>query len=205
MTVELPNSTARTDLASLTETRIMQGLAGLLTRGEDVTFRTLAESAGVPERTLYRYYASKEALLSAFWLWLNNRLGMPAPARSPDELVSNIAKIFAAFAAGEPLVRAMLHDPHGRATRLAQRDVRRQRLREALQPVLEPLDAVTRKRLLVATHALISASGWETMQDYGRVTSAEAADAAQWAVTALIAQASTSRRPTKSTVKRRKK
>ena len=186
MTVELPNPTPRENLASLTEARIMQGLAGLLTRGEDVTFRTLAEAAGVPERTLYRYYASKEALLSAFWLWLNDRLGMPAPARSPDELVANIATIFAAFAAGEPLVRAMLHDPHGRATRLAQRDVRRQRLREALQDVLTPLDAVTRKRLLVSIHALISASGWETMQDYGRVTSGEAADAAQWAVKALI-------------------
>lgn len=192
MTVELPN-TARTDLASLTQGRIMHGLAGLLTSGTEVTFRNLAAAAGVPERTLYRHYPSKDALLAAFWIWLNDRLGMPPPPRSSKELIDGIAAIFGAFAAGEPLIRAMLHDPHGRATRLAHAEARRKRLQTALAPV--PIDATLRKRLLTALPALISAAGWETMQDYAGVTSKEAADAAQWAVAALIAAA---QRPEKS-------
>lgn len=190
MTVELPNMAPRADLAQLTQDRVMQGLAALLTAGgSDVTFRALAQASNVPERTLYRYYPSKDALLAAFWTWLNDRLGMPPPPRSPEELVENIGGIFAAFAAGEPLIRAMLHDPHGRATRLAHAEARRARLRNALQPVLAPLDAAARRRLLAAIHVLISAAGWETMKDYGRVTSEEATEAAQWAVTTLIAEA----------------
>jgi AcrR family transcriptional regulator len=189
MTVELPNATVRADVASLTQGRIMHGLAGLLTAGTEVTFRSLAEASGVPERTLYRYYPSKDALLAAFWIWLNDRLGMPAPPRSPAELITSIATIFSAFASGEPLIRAMLHDPHGRATRLAHAEARRQRLYTALAPVLAPLETSARKRLIASIQALISAAGWETMRDYAGLTSEEAADAAQWAVATLIAAA----------------
>lgn len=201
MTVELPNATARADLASLTQGRIMQGLAGLMTAGAEVTFRSLAEASGVPERTLYRYYPSKDALLAAFWIWLNDRLGMPPPPRSPDELLANIAAIFSAFASGEALIRAMLHDPHGRATRLAHAEARRQRLHTALAEILAPLDASARKRLTASVQVLISAAGWETMRDYAGASPEEAADAAQWAVAALIAAA---RRAPKSPAGKRK-
>jgi AcrR family transcriptional regulator len=189
MTVELPNATARADLASLTQGRIMQGLAQMLTAGTEITFRSLAQASGVPERTLYRYYPNKEALLAAFWIWLNDRLGMPPAPRTPHELVDGIATIFAAFASSEPLIRAMLHDPHGRATRLAHAEARRRRLQAALAPVLAPLDTAARRRLLASIQVLISAAGWETMRDYSELGPAEAADAAQWAVAALIAAA----------------
>lgn len=190
MTAELPSANIRADLAALTEERVMQALAGLLTAGADeVTFRALASASRVPERTLYRYYPNRDQLFAAFWIWLNDRLGMPPPPSSPDELVAGIARIFAAFSADAPLIRAMLHDRQGRATRLAHGEVRRKRLRTALEPVLEPLGAAERKRLMAAIQALISAAGWETMQDYGQLTSQEAAETAQWAVAALIAAA----------------
>lgn len=205
MAVKLPYADLRTDLAVLTQSRIMQGLAGLLTAGEDVTFRALAQASGVPERTLYRHYSSRDALLAAFWIWLNDRLGMPPPPRSPQELIENIATIFAAFAADEALIRAMLHDRHSRATRLAHAEARRQRLRDALGPVLAPLDGPARKRLLASVQVLISAAGWETMKDYGRVTSQEAADAVQWAVAALIAAARRSPKPAMSSRRKSKK
>ncbi len=190
MTVELPKADMRADLAALTEERVMQALASLLTAGAgEVTFRALANASRVPERTLYRYYPNRDQLFGAFWTWLNDRLGMPPPPSSPDELIAGITRIFAAFSADAPLIRAMLHDPQGRATRLAHSEARRKRLRTALEPVLEPLAAAERKRLVAAIQALISAAGWETMQDYCQLTSQEAAETAQWAVAALIAAA----------------
>jgi AcrR family transcriptional regulator len=210
MTVELPNATALADLASLTQGRIMHGLAQMLTAGTEMTFRNLAQVSGVAERTLYRYYPNKEALLASFWIWLNDRLGMPPAPRTPQELVDGITTIFAAFASSEPLIRAMLHDPHGRATRLAHAGARRHCLRTALEPVLAPLDAAARRRLLASVQVLISAAGWETMRDYSGLRSEEAADAAQWAVAALIAAArpaprSLSVRRARSPVRKRKK
>jgi AcrR family transcriptional regulator len=189
MTVTPPYTSARADLAALTQERIMRGLADLLTSGRDVPFRALAAASGVPERTAYRHYASKEALFSAFWRWLNERLGMPATPKSPQELIDQVPALFAAFESGEPLVRAMLHDPHGRATRLATTAARRTRLNTALEEVLEVIAPSDRTRLLASVQVLISAAGWETMKDYRGLTTAEAADAAQWAIRTLIAEA----------------
>jgi AcrR family transcriptional regulator len=168
----------------------MRGLAELLASGErDFTFHALAAASGVPERTLYRHYAAKEDVFSGFWVWLNNRLTMPKPPKSSEELVEQIPILFAAFEAGEPLVRAMLHHAQGRATRLANAGARRARFTDALHEILVTLDPIGRRRLLASTQVLVSAAGWETMKDYRDITSVEAADAAQWAVRALIAQA----------------
>lgn len=40
---------------------------------EDVSFADIAKDAGVGERTVYRYFPTKEALLGAFWAWLQNQ------------------------------------------------------------------------------------------------------------------------------------
>jgi len=189
-TQALPSASARTDLAVLTRERIMRGLADLLASASgDVTFRALSQASGVPERTIYRHYATKEAVFSEFWMWLNTRLGMPAPPKSPEDLVEQVPVVFAAFEAGEPLVRAMLHDAHGRATRLAHTEARRAKLRDALGDILVALEPADQRRLLSSIQVLFSAAGWENMKDYWDNTSDQAADAAQWAIRALIAQA----------------
>jgi AcrR family transcriptional regulator len=197
-----PALSPRDDLAALTHARIMQGVASVLISGDGVTFRALAEASGVPERTVYRHFETKEAVFNAFWTWANERLGMPAAPRTAEELIDQVPALFAAFESGEPLVRAMLHDPHGRATRTAHAEARRDRLRAALKDVLGPLTAAERRRLLASAQALISAAGWETMKDYWGLTSAEAADAAQWAVRVLVAEA---RRGNRRSPKRRRK
>ncbi|MFI0849423.1 hypothetical protein [Mesorhizobium sp. IMUNJ 23232] len=181
---------ARAELAALTQDRIMRGVADILASGSgDVTFKALAVVSGVPERTIYRHYATKEAVLSSFWGWMNERLGMPAPPRSAQELVEQVPLVFGAFQAGEPLVRAMLHDPHGRTARLGSGEARREKFSEALKDVLAGLDLSERMRLLASVQVLFSAAGWETMRDYWDLSSPEAADAAQWAIQALIEHA----------------
>ncbi|MFZ5718795.1 MAG: glycosyltransferase [Pseudomonadota bacterium] len=39
---------------------------------EDMSFAEIAKDAGVGERTVYRHFPTKEALLGAFWAWLQN-------------------------------------------------------------------------------------------------------------------------------------
>ena len=49
---------------------------------EDLSFAEIASEAGVGERTVYRHFPTKEALLGAFWAWMQTEaFGRPAPAR----------------------------------------------------------------------------------------------------------------------------
>jgi len=186
MAVSLP----RLEFRAMADDRIMRGVAELLQHGEgDLTFRRLAAASGVPERTLFRYYPTKAALLAAFWEWLNGKLQMPDQPRSPEEFAAKVPELFAAFEAGDLLVRAMLHDPNGRETRLAHAPQRRARLRLALQDLLSGLEHEAQVNLLASVQLLASAAGWESMKDNWNLTGEQAARAAQWAVNALLAVA----------------
>jgi AcrR family transcriptional regulator len=190
MTMAQPRLSARETLATMTQGRIMEAVAALLRKGTtDVTFDLVARESGVPQRTLYRYFENKEALFGAFWRWTNAAIDMPATPKSPQEVVEHVPALFAAFDRDEPLVRAMLHNPYGRAVRLAHAEARRKKFAEALKEVTDSLPDDAGRRLLAAVTALCSASGWETMKDNWELSGEAAADAAQWAVRALIDEA----------------
>ncbi len=173
----------------MTEQRIMEGVASLLRRGSDVTFDLLARESGVPQRTLYRYFENRETLFGAFWRWVNELIEMPAPPTTPEEVISHVPQLYAAFDRDEALVRAMLHDPHGRAVRVANADARRHKFSEALKPLVDMLPETDATRLLASVTVLCSAAGWESMKDNWQLSGTAAGEAAQWAVAALIDEA----------------
>lgn len=168
----------------------MEGLGDLLRKGEeDVTFDSLARASGVPVRTIYRYFENKEALFGAFWGWVNQAIDMPAVPTNAGEVVSHIPALFAAFDRGEALVRAMIHNPHGPSVRVANADQRRMKFAGALADILVQLPEKDGEKLLASVTVLCSASGWESMKDNWQLSSDAAAEAAQWAVKALIEDA----------------
>ena len=188
--LETPRHTARQQLALITRQRIMEATAALLRDGgEDVTFDLVAKRSGVPVRTVYRHYESKEALFTAFWQWMNEAIDMPAAPTTAEELVAHIPRLFAAFERDEALVRAMLHNPHGRAVRISFAQARQAKFEFALRDVLDPLAVAERTRILATVTVLCSASGWESMKDNWQLDGHAAAEAAQWAVAALIRRA----------------
>lgn len=179
----------RQELAKLTVARSMGALAELLREGSEVTFGLLSRRSGVPERTLYRHYETKEGLFGAFWTWLNASIEMPPAPETPDEVTAHIPLLFAAFDRDEALVRAILHHPYGRSIRLAHAEQRREKFRSALSPIIEGLASDKALDLLASVSALCSATGWEMMRDTWRIDTAAAGTAAQWAVGALISAA----------------
>ena len=180
---------AREELAHITNTRAMEAVAALLREGSDVTFELLSRESGIPVRTLYRYFENKEALFAAFWPWLNTTIDVPDRPHNVEDLIAHIPNLFAAFDRDEPLVRAMLHHPLGRDARLAHAAARREKFAEALHEVTGGMPTAEARHLLAAVTALCSASGWETMKDNWGLSGAAAAEAAQWAVVALVNQA----------------
>jgi AcrR family transcriptional regulator len=188
-TILRPPRSAREELAATTHERVMIALAAVLRADAEVTFDVLARASGVPVRTLYRYFPSKEALFAAFWPWMNERIEVPARPRTADEVISHIPELFAAFDRDEMLVRAMLHSPHGRQVRIANAAARREKFADALREVTTTLSPAATRRFLAAVTAICSASGWESMKDNWGLSGPAAAEAAQWAVHALINEA----------------
>jgi AcrR family transcriptional regulator len=179
----------RQELATATRERTMTALAKILRSGTDVTFDAVAREAAVPIRTLYRHFPSKEELFATFWPWMNERIEMPSRPKTVDEMIGHIPQLYAAFDRDEPLVRAMLHSPHGRQIRNATAAARRDKFSTALTEVTSGLTAYETLKLLAGITAICSAAGWESMKDNWGLSGPAAADAAQWAVTALINEA----------------
>src|SRR5205085_6532410 len=68
-----------------TREQILRAVGRQLEAGplEDLSFAEIARDAGVGERTVYRYFPTKEALLGAFWAWMQSQaVGHQAPERS---------------------------------------------------------------------------------------------------------------------------
>jgi AcrR family transcriptional regulator len=169
--------------------QIMDAVARQIEAGAgDFTFRALALASGVPERTLYRRFPSKELLLAEFWNWLNReRLALPPAPRSVDELMAQIPTLFTAFDRSEPLVRAMLRDPGTQALRLANADARLAEMGAALAAATRGIPPGMRRKVVACARLLTSAAGWATFKDLGMLTGVEAAAAAQWSLRALLA------------------
>ena len=57
-----------------TREQILRAVGRQLEAGplEDLSFSEIAKDAGVGERTVYRYYPTKESLLGAFWAWMQS-------------------------------------------------------------------------------------------------------------------------------------
>lgn len=66
-----------------THEQILRAVARQLEAGqmEDLSFAEIARLAGVGERTVYRHFPTKEALLGAFWSWMQTQAQLERPSR----------------------------------------------------------------------------------------------------------------------------
>lgn len=144
--------------------------------------------ARIERRTVHRHFVTKEALLAAFWAWINQQLtAQPLPRRGV-ELLEAPRAVFAAFDEQAGIIRASLHSAAGRAMRLAGVGERRRAFRAALREASPGASAADLRRLECVAHALHSAAAWEAMRDYAGASGKEAGEAAAWAL-ALLAEA----------------
>jgi len=143
-----------------TRREIMVAVAAVVNEGglESLTFPAVAKCAGVGERTVYRHYPSREALLDGFDDYLESELhfgGFPADKR---ELPDFARRLFLAFDAQAPLVEAALA-----ATAVRGQTRRAQALADYGSPVIDLLVSATAWQRLRRLHGMDGAQAGEVV------------------------------------------
>lgn len=169
------------------EEQVLAGVAELLERGEDLTFAKVARAAEVPERTLYRYFPNRNALLAAAYQAANRRIGFEGSRpTSLDGLADLIRRAFPVFDDLAPVVHELLVAPEGRAARLADAQDRRDAFLTLVRAEAPSLDTITTRRVAAAVQVLGSAATWQALREHWELDGQEAAEAAVLAVQLLI-------------------
>ena len=173
--------------AALVRERVLEGVAQVLAGGDELTFARVAKAADVPERTVYRHFPTREALLAAVFDWANARVGFEGerPVRR-DEVVALIERLFPGFDEIAPVIHELLVAPEGRTARLAHNDERRRSAETLVRNEVPGLDRRSARQVAAALQLLTSASAWQTLRDVWEMDGGEAADAATMAIDLII-------------------
>jgi len=173
--------------SNLVRERVLDGVFEVLAAGEDLTFAKVAKAAGVPERTIYRHFPSKEALHAAIWSWANERMGFtgPFPTDEPG-YVALVRTAHPGFERLAPVIRELLASKDGLAVRLTANDQRRQSARAAVRSSAPGLNPADEQRVAAALQLLTSAATWQTLHDYWDMDGEEAGETAALAIELLL-------------------
>jgi AcrR family transcriptional regulator len=164
--------------SELVRVRALEGAAALLGRGEALTFAAVAAEAGVPERTLYRHFPAREALLAALYDWVNERVSVEAQRPTDGEgLARLVRQVFPGFDALAPVVRELLATPEGRLARLSANPTRQRAALALVQNEAPGLDRISSRRVAAVLQLLTAAGTWQALHDYWGMDGAEAAEA----------------------------
>ena len=183
-------SPLREEQVAKTRERIEQAAAALLNAAgspEEITFKAVAERAGVTEMTVYRHFPTREDLLRGLWRQINASMGpgigMPT---SIDELLAQHAPLFAGFDQLAPQIVASITTAQGREMRAAMNDRRRRAFRGIVDEIAPDLAPAARTRAAAVLQLLHSAHAWMSLRDQWGLDSREAGAATRWAIDILL-------------------
>jgi AcrR family transcriptional regulator len=172
----------------LTRERILD--AALETIAEDsdapLTMASVAKRAGVTERTVYRHFATREALVRAVWPRMQAQvqsLGFPASA---EALIRTPMRLFPKFDEREALVRASVYSEAGREVRLSSNPERQAAMLACVDDGLRSLGPAAKRRRAAVVQLINSAYGWSVLKDFWGLDGKEAGQAAAEAIAVLL-------------------
>jgi AcrR family transcriptional regulator len=187
-------SPLRDQKAQETREAILQALYDLMSEEkapDDISIEVIAQRAGIQRRTVFRHFPVKSDLLTAFWPWLNDRIGAAIVPQSAQDILAGPKTTFLKFDMHEGAMRAAIHSQTGREMRLGTVADRRTNFAKALAPVTKGLSQQDRQKVEALAHLLYSASAWEILKDYGGLTGADAGDAASWTLKVILSAVTT--------------
>lgn len=183
-------SPLREEQAQSTRERICAAASQLL--GDDgsdeaITFRAVAELAGVTEMTVYRHFPTRQELMQGLWEHLNAQMGadvgMP---RSLAEMLGQHGQLFAGFDKLAPQIIASLATPKGREMRASVNDERQAAFRAIVAEIAPDLDTDRATRAAALMQLLHSAHAWASLQGQWGMNGKRAGEATRWLIELII-------------------
>jgi AcrR family transcriptional regulator len=192
------HSPARRQRAAATRERIVDAGARLV-RGfatwdwDQLTFRAVAERAGVSERTVYRNFPSERQLHDAIMARLEDEAGVSYQDVELDNIGQVTARVFAAL--GRFASKDTVETPRGPA--FAGADARRhEALERAVAARAPELPDAQRRALAGLLDVLWSPPTYERLISAWNLDKDEAVRAVQWLITKVVAGIDDNESPT---------
>jgi AcrR family transcriptional regulator len=192
------HSPARRERAAATRERIVDAGARLV-RGfttwdwDELTFRAVAERAGVSERTVYRNFPSERQLHDAIMARLEDEAGISYEDVELDNLSDVTARVFASLR--RFAIKETVGAPRGPV--FAGADARRHdALHRAVAARAPDLPAAQRRALAGLLDVLWSPPTYERLIGAWSLDNAEAMGAVQWLIAKVVAAIDDNETPT---------
>lgn len=154
---------------------------------DEVTIPLVAKRARVSLRTVYRHFATREALFDVWAEWVDERLQIHLHSypESAEQLAPFARDLYRSYDESASLVQAMLTSRAARAVRERTRRRRQRGFNRAMRELTAGLEPKARARALAVVYLLVSAPAWQAMREQSGLDGVEAGEAAAWAVRVL--------------------
>ena len=174
--------------ADLTRQVILSAALDTLERGSvsDLTVRAVAKRANLAERTVFRYFASRDAFLDAVADEVRAKLALPAPPATLEEVMAAPRALYERFEATRNLTMAALHSDIFHRMRETQAHTRWTAVR-GLVDRLAPRRSDRERRIAAANiRYYLAASTWHYFRFYFGFSLEDSIAAAETAIRSTL-------------------
>jgi AcrR family transcriptional regulator len=178
----------REEYKEQTRVRIVDSAIDLVAESgeEPLTIAAVAARAGVTERTVYRHFDTRDALIRSVWRRMQGRVSSEGFPRTAEALLASPRKLFPRFDEKRELIRASIHSEAGLEIRMHSNTERTSATLASVRDALPQLDEKALRRRAAIAQLINSAQGWDVLTRFWGLSGEEAGEAASEALAVLI-------------------
>ncbi len=132
----------------------------------ELTVRAVAKAANISERTVFRYFATREELLDALAAAVSEKMALPAPPATVEALLAAPRALYGRFDAVRELTLAALHSELFHRMRETQARVRWTAVQAIVDAAAPRRSARERKLAAANIRFYLAASAWHYFRFY---------------------------------------
>lgn len=172
----------------LTRMLILEAALALVEKGGvgELTNRTIADRAGISERTVYRYYATRDALLDDVAAAYGEKLSLPPMPTNIEELCRYPAELYVRYESTRALTLAALHPDLFHRIRTTHARERWQGMRKIIDEHAPKRSERQREHAAANVRYFLSATAWNYYRSYFQFSLEDSVRAVSSAIRAIV-------------------